>query len=154
MLEDIYASGKARAIGVSNMHPHHLEKLLKNASVIPAVNQFECHPFLQQDELIEYCRRKGILCQAYSPLGGHGGTVLEEPLLIRIAQKYAKTPAQVVIRWHLQRGIIVIPKSVHQERIAQNAQVFDFELTVEEMEEIMRLNRNHRFNDDPDHFNF
>jgi diketogulonate reductase-like aldo/keto reductase len=154
VLEEIYASGRAKAIGVSNFHQHHLERLLAVAKVVPAINQVEAHPYLNNYELANYCWAKGIAMQAYSPLGGTGGNLLENEVLNTLAKKYRKSSAQIVIRWDLQRDFVVIPKSVHKDRIISNIEVFDFELSQEDMETINSLNRDQRFCPDPDHFNF
>jgi diketogulonate reductase-like aldo/keto reductase len=154
VLEKIYRSGRARAIGVCNFQIHHLETLFKTAEVIPAVNQFECHPLLSQKPLIDYCVSKGIACEAYSPLGGEGCTLHTNPVLIKIAETKGKTPAQIMLRWNLERGLIVIPKSVKKERIVENIQLFDFTLTQEEMAEIDVINKDQRSCADPDNFDF
>ena len=153
VLEELYAEKRIRAIGVSNFHKHHLEDILSIARVTPAVNQIERHPLLSQMPLIQYCEGHGISVEAYSPLGGTGGTLLNNEVLQNIAKKYDKSPAQIVLRWNVQRGIIVLPKSVHAERIQSNAEI-DFMLDEEAMEEIDGLNRDERVNADPDHFNF
>ncbi|MDF2512159.1 MAG: aldo/keto reductase [Herbinix sp.] len=153
VLEEIYASGRAKAIGVSNFQQHHLEKLLAVAKVIPAINQVEAHPYLNNNELADYCRSKGIAMQAYSPLGGTGGNLLENEVLNKLAEKYNRTPAQIVICWDIQRDFVVIPKSVHKDRIISNLEV-DFELLPEDMEVINSLNCGKRFGPDPDHFDF
>lgn len=153
-IEKILASGKARSIGVSNFQPHHLDTLLKQAATKPVVNQIEMHPYLSQETLRQYCEAKGIAVQAWSPLGGQGGNVLADAKIAEIAAKHGKTPAQVVIRWDLQHGVITIPKSVHKERISENADVFDFELSSAEMSAIDSLNKNTRVGPDPDNFNF
>lgn len=143
---------EVRAIGVCNFQIHHLEDLERETGVVPAVNQVELHPWLSQKPLIEYCRKKGIQVEAYSPLmNGHLG---EEPRLAAIAAKYGKTPAQAVLRWDLQNEIICIPKSVHANRILENAAVFDFELTSDDMAAINGMNRDHRFLPDPDKMNW
>lgn len=150
-LERLYEEGRVRAIGVSNFQIHHLEELAATANVAPMVNQVELHPLLIQESLRDYCRTHGIRIEAWSPLmQGH----LDHPVLGRIARAHGKTPAQVVLRWDLQHEIVTIPKSVHRERILENAEVFDFELTGQEMEAIDGLNRNSRFGADPDHFDF
>jgi diketogulonate reductase-like aldo/keto reductase len=154
VLEEIYKSGKARAVGVCNIQIHHLETLFKTAEIIPAVNQFECHPLLSQKPLIDYCVSKGIACEAYSPLGGEGSKLHSHPVLIKIAESKGKSSAQIMLRWNLQRGLIVIPKSVKKERIESNIQLFDFELTAEDMAAIDAINKNERFCADPDNFNF
>ncbi len=154
VLEEIYASGRAKAVGVCNFHEPKLKTLLDAAKVVPAVNQFECHPYLSQEPLIAACRKAGIACEAYSPLGGKGAPVLEDPALKTLAAKYGKTPAQIVLRWNMQRGLIVLPKSVRQERIASNGQLFDFTLSDEDMAAVNGLNQNKRLGFDPDNFNF
>ncbi len=148
----LYNEGHARAIGVSNFHPHHIEEIIQATGVVPAVNQVELHPWLSQKPLLAYCEGKGIQVEAYSPLmTGHLGEVAE---LAPIAAKYGKTTAQVVLRWDLQNGIVIIPKSVHENRIAENCNLFDFELTEADMAAIDALNRNHRFLPDSDTITF
>ena len=154
IMEEILASKRARAVGVSNFQIHHLETLQKSSTEIPAVNQIESHPLLTQEPLLEYCTGKGIVCQAWSPLGGEGGKVLKEKTIVGIAEKYGRTPAQIVLRWDLQRGFVPLPKSVHKERIISNADLFDFELDDTDMKAISAMNRNHRFGSDPDTFTF
>lgn len=151
-LEKIYKEGKARAIGVSNFQIHHLEDLLSDSEVVPAVNQVELHPLLTQKELLKYCREKGIQLEAWSPLGQ--GNLLDHEVLKAIANKHGKSTAQVILRWDLQNRIVTIPKSVNAERIAQNGSIFDFELDAEELRQIDALNENRRFGSDPDNFNF
>ncbi|MCY7968283.1 aldo/keto reductase [Bacillus haynesii] len=151
-LETLYEQGRVKAIGVSNFHIHHLEDLLKEAAVKPAINQVEYHPRLTQKELQTFCSSHGIQLQAWSPL--MQGQLLSHPLLKDIADKHGKTPAQVILRWDLQNGVITIPKSTKAERIAQNADIFDFELTIEEMKQIDGLNENTRVGPDPDNFDF
>ncbi|MDR1533743.1 MAG: aldo/keto reductase, partial [Planctomycetota bacterium] len=138
-MEKIYASGKARAVGVSNFQIHHLEKLLGQSEVVPAVNQVELHPYLTQEPLRKYCAEKGIAVQAWSPLGGQGNDLLKNPLLTELGARHGKTPAQIVIRWHLQQDIIAIPKSVRKERIRENREVYDFQLTEEEIAGLGKL---------------
>lgn len=150
-LEKLLAEGLVRAIGVSNFKEHHLDRLMAETSVVPAVNQVEFHPLLRQKSLHEYCKSKGIALEAWAPLMKGQ---LDHPILLRLAEKYGKTPAQVVLRWHIQLGVIVIPKSVHQDRIVSNADVFDFELSAEEIAEIESLDENKRFGPDPDEFLF
>ncbi|MDR2392380.1 MAG: aldo/keto reductase, partial [Planctomycetota bacterium] len=153
-METIYASGRARAIGVSNFQTRHLDAVLASAKVVPAVNQVELHPYLTQEPLRKYCAGKGIAVQAWSPIGGQGNDLLNNALLKEIGDRYGKTPAQVVIRWHLQLGVIVIPKSVRRERIRENCAVFDFELSPGEIAAIGGLNINRRNGSDPDNFSF
>ncbi|WP_089153390.1 aldo/keto reductase [Paenibacillus rubinfantis] len=147
-LEKVYAEGKVRAIGVSNFQIHHLEDLLSEAKIVPAVNQVEFHPYLTQKDLLRYCLEKGIQLEAWSPLGQ--GNLLEHEILQGIAAKYGKTVAQVILRWDLQLGVVTIPKSVREARIIENADVFDFELSAEDIQAIDELNRNQRFGSDPD----
>ncbi|MCD8352382.1 MAG: aldo/keto reductase [Planctomycetaceae bacterium] len=153
-MEKILASGKARAIGVSNFKEHHLDTLLEEAGIVPAINQVELHPFLTQEPLRHYCASKGIAVEAWSPLGGQGGNVLKDKTIAELGKKYGKTPAQVVIRWDLQNGIVTIPKSVHQARIKENSEVFDFEISAEDMKRIDALNTDTRVGSDPDNFDF
>ena len=148
-LEKLYEEGKARAIGVSNFHVHHLEKLMASCRIKPMVNQIELHPLLTQQPLREFCRKEGIQVESWRPLMQGR---LDLPLLNELAAKYGKTPAQIVIRWHLQHDIVTIPKSVRPERIRENADVFDFELSEEDMARIDDLNENKRFGLDPDTF--
>jgi len=151
-LEKLHKEGRIRAIGVSNFQIHHLEDLMMDATIKPAVNQVELHPLLIQSELREYCSKHQIQIEAWSPLGQ--GNLLEHPLLQDIAAKHGKSPAQVILRWDLQNGIVTIPKSVTPQRIQDNADLYDFELTAEEIEQINGLNENKRFGSDPDNFNF
>ncbi|CEG29744.1 aldo/keto reductase [Bacillus sp. B-jedd] len=151
-LEEIYQQGKVRAVGVSNFNIHHLEDLAKHSSLKPVVNQVELHPALSQTQLRDYCRRNDILVQAWSPLAR--GRILADPILTAIAEKNGKTPAQVILRWHLQNGVAVIPKSVTSSRLRENADLFDFELSGYDMDEINNLNANTRFGADPDNFDF
>ncbi|MFB9275365.1 aldo/keto reductase [Cohnella cellulosilytica] len=151
-LEHIYKSGKVRAIGVSNFLAHHLEDLLTEAEVVPAVDQIELHPYLTRVETREFARSQGIQIEAWSPLAQ--GLVLKDPVVEGLAAKYGKTAAQVVLRWNLQSGIVTIPKSIQPARIAANAELFDFELSREDVAAIDALNRNQRVGSDPDNFNF
>jgi diketogulonate reductase-like aldo/keto reductase len=146
-LEELLEQGKCRAIGVSNYTIRHLEELLEKAEISPAVNQVEFSPFLYQRDLLEFCRRQGIQVEAYSPLTK--GQKLSDPRLVAIAENHGKSPAQVLIRWALQHELVVIPKSVHRERIAANANVFDFSLTAEEMETLDGCNEDFRTSWDP-----
>lgn len=147
-MEELLASGRTRAIGVCNYLPHHLHELASFANVLPAVNQFEFHPRLQQPELQAVCREYGITMQAWAPL--MRGKVADIPLLVAIAEKYGKTPAQISIRWILERGITTIPKSIHPERLAENCDVYDFSLTAEEITAIDALDSRHRIGANPD----
>jgi len=151
-IERLYDEKLLRATGVSNHHEHHLEKLLAKANIAPMVNQVELHPYLQQDALKAFCAEHGIAVTAWSPLGRGG--VLDNPTILEIAQALGKSAAQIVLRWHLQKDTLIIPKSVTPSRIEENAQIYDFELTQAQMENIATLNQNHRFGQDPDHFKF
>ncbi len=146
-METLLQKGKCRAIGVSNFTIPHLEDLLETHEVIPAVNQVEFHPFLYQKELLEYCQRKGIQVEAYSPLAR--GERFKHPRITALATKYSKTPAQLMLRWGLQHGLVVIPKSTREERIRENSQVFDFEISAEDMRSLDSLNEDLRLNWDP-----
>jgi len=152
ILEEIYASGKVRAVGVSNFSIRHLETLAAHSSLVPAVNQFECHPVLAQNELISFCREKGIACTAYSPLGRCRSDLWDSPVLRRIAEDLGRTVAQVMLRWNLQREVSVIPKSSRRERILSNSALYDFSLSDAQMAEIGTLNEERRFDMDPDVF--
>ncbi|MGX4763966.1 aldo/keto reductase [Holzapfeliella sp. JNUCC 72] len=141
-VEEIYKAGKARAIGVSNFDNERMQNLLDHATIIPAVNQMEYNPLIQERDILAFNQQHGIHLQAWSPLGG--GAVLTDPELQKIADKYNKTIAQVVLRWNFQSGIITIPKSVHEERIQQNADIFDFELSAQDMQKLYSMNQEKR----------
>lgn len=151
-LEKLYKDGKVKAIGVSNFHQHHLEDLLEEAEIVPMVNQIELHPLLSQVELRDFCKEKGIVVEAWSPLAQ--GKLLDNPVLAEIAGKYNKSTAQIILRWDLQNDIVTIPKSIKEHRIIENADIFDFELTNEDIDKINALNKNERVGPDPDNFNF
>ncbi|WP_274565186.1 aldo/keto reductase [Streptomyces spiramyceticus] len=146
--EKIYADGRAKAIGVSNFLPEHLERLIGETAVVPAVNQIELHPHLQQSESRAFHAEHGIATEAWSPLG-QGKGLLEVPTVVAIAQKHGKTPAQVVLRWHLQIGNVVIPKSVTPSRIAENIDVFGFELDADDLAAFAALDEGKRLGPDP-----
>jgi 2,5-diketo-D-gluconate reductase A len=156
-LEKLYSDGKVRAIGVSNFMPPHLDRLLAETEVVPAVNQIEVHPYFRQSELLAVDDKHGILNQAWSPIGGitfyrdgsHGST-LEDPVIGEIATAHGKTPAQVMLRWHVQQGRQVIPKSVTPSRIAENFDVFDFELTAQQLAVIDALDTGVRGGPEPE----
>lgn len=151
-LEKLYKEEKVRAIGVSNFQVHHLEELLKDAEVKPVINQVEYHPRLTQQEVKAFCRENGIQLEAWSPL--MQGQLLDNDIITSIAEKHGKSAAQVILRWDLQNGVITIPKSTKEHRIAANASIFDFELSSDEMEQISSLNQNLRVGPDPDHIDF
>jgi len=149
-LERLYSEGVVRAIGVCNHLVHHLEELSAAAGILPMVNQFECHPWLQRADVLAYCHEHGIVAQAWSPL--MKGRADEEPVLVDIAHAHDATASQVALRWLLQRGMSVIPKSVHPERIAENADVFAFELSAGEMDAIAAADRGQNLGPHPDRF--
>jgi 2,5-diketo-D-gluconate reductase A len=149
-LEEFYRDGQARSIGVSNFQPHHLRRLHTEAEVPPAVNQIEVHPYLTQDDVRAFCAEHQIAVEAWAPIAR--GRVLNDPEVVTIAERVGKTPAQVVLRWQIERGDIVFPKSVSPARIAENIDIFDFELSGEDVETISALNRDERTGPDPDTF--
>jgi len=151
-MEELHKKGKIRAIGISNFLVHHIEDFIMECEILPAVNQVEFHPELIQQELMDYCQNKGIQMEAWSPI--MKGRVNDIPVIKEIAAKYNKTPVQVTLRWEIQRGIVTIPKSVHAERIVSNADIFDFELTPEDMEKINQLDKNKRIGFHPDSIPF
>lgn len=151
-MEKLYNDGRVKAIGVCNFNEEHLQRLLDECDVVPAVNQIECHPYLQQDDLKAFCRKHDIYVESWSPLNS-GGVVLEDAKIKEIAKDYNKTPAQVILRWHLQSDSIVIPKSVTPSRIEENFDVFDFELSEDDMKKIASLNRNERKGPEPSEMN-
>ena len=150
-LEKLYADGVVRAIGVSNFQPAHLKQLAAGSSVVPAVNQVELHPYLVQAEVRAYGNEHGIATEAWSPLA-KGGSLLTESAVTELAAKYDRSPAQVVLRWHLQLGNIVIPKSVTPARVRENFAVFDFSLTSDDLASLDALDRGERTGPDPDTF--
>jgi diketogulonate reductase-like aldo/keto reductase len=150
--EKLHADGRIRAIGVSNFEPEHLRRLIEETSVVPAVDQIELHPHLQQHAAREFHAEQGIATEAWSPLGSGKG-LLEVPAIVAIAQKHGRTPAQIVLRWHLQIGNIVIPKSVTPSRIRENIEVFDFSLDTEDLAAISALNEDRRLGPDPNALN-
>ena len=147
-IQRLYDEKMVRSIGVSNHQQHHLEKIMAKANTKPMVNQIELHPQLTQQPLREYCAENGIAVTSWSPLAR--GRLLEDPVLAKIGAEHNKTAAQIIIRWHLQSDLIVIPKSITPARIAENAEVFDFELSQEEMEMISSLNQDWRTGTHPD----
>ena len=141
-LEALYKKGAARSIGVSNFEIRHLEELASVSEITPAVNQIEFHPYWYQKNLVEYCHAKGIAVQAYAPLAR--GAYLDDDVICILAVKYGKTPAQIGLRWIIQKGVAVIPKSAREERIVSNGEIFDFVLEDEDMDAIDQLNKNYR----------
>lgn len=138
-LEDLYEEGKLRAIGVSNFYPDRLVDIASFARIKPMVNQIETHPLNQQIEAHEWLKKYGVIHEAWAPFGEGRGNMFTNPVLQKLGDKYNKTVAQVILRWQLRRGIVVIPKSTHKERMAQNLDVFDFTLTDEDMQDIAAL---------------
>ncbi|GEL05251.1 aldo/keto reductase [Rummeliibacillus stabekisii] len=151
-IERLYEEKLIQVSGVSNHEIHHLEKIFAQANIQPMVNQVELHPYLTQEELRQFCQKHDIAITAWSPLGR--GEVLKDETIRAIGEKYDKSIAQTIIRWHLQSDHIVIPKSVTPSRIEENAEIFDFELSQEDMKAIDGLNRDQRFGSHPDHFNY
>jgi diketogulonate reductase-like aldo/keto reductase len=149
VLEKLYADGRVRAIGVSNFQPAHLRRLFDETEVVPAINQVELHPYLQQEELRNFHAEHGIVTEAWSPIA-KGGTLLEDPTITGLADKYGVMPAQVVLRWHVEIGNVIIPKSVRPERMASNLDLFSFELAADDVTAIGELDRGERLGDDPD----
>ncbi|MEW7291070.1 aldo/keto reductase [Aquimarina sp. 2304DJ70-9] len=151
-LETLYKEKRIRAIGVSNFMQHHLEDLMAKSEIVPMVNQMEFHPHLVQQSLIDFCKQHHIQYEAWSPM--MQGKIFELSILDDLANTYNKTVAQIVLRWNLQKGVITIPKSVKKERIVTNSNIFDFEISNEDMSYIDALDKNHRNGPDPNNFNF
>lgn len=151
-LEQLYKQGRVRSIGISNFLKHHIEDIKQSAEIIPMVNQMEFHPYLVQHDLIDYCNENNIRYEAWSPL--MQGQILSDDTIKKLADKYNKTTAQIILRWDLQKGVITIPKSVKKERIVSNSQIFDFEISAEDMKLIDGLDKNKRIGPDPDNFDF
>jgi 2,5-diketo-D-gluconate reductase A len=150
VLEEIYAGGRVRAIGVSNFQPHHLRNVLASSEITPAVNQVEVSPYLVQDEVRAFDADHGIVTEAWSPIAR--GKVADDPVIGRIAEKLGRSPTQVTLRWHIQRGDVVFPKSVNRSRIEENFAIFDFELDESDMAAISALDRGERTGPNPDEF--
>lgn len=148
-LEELYAEGKIKAIGVCNFTVEKLEELKAHSEIMPVVNQIELHPLFQQKELQIYNKENNIITEPWSPLGNGNDAILNNENLLTIAKNYSKTVAQIVLRWHVQEGFVVIPKSITPSRIEENFNIFDFELTPEEMEEIRKIDTNKRIFFDP-----
>jgi diketogulonate reductase-like aldo/keto reductase len=151
-MEESQASGKTRAIGVSNFLTHHLDVLLENANVVPSINEIQFHPHLQSPDLVEYCDERGIVIEAWGPL--KRGLIMDDAELSAIAGARSVTVPQVVLRWMLQRGVVAIPKSVTRSRIAENADLYGFELSADEMATINAMDRDDRVGSHPDHIDF
>ncbi|MGL5972849.1 MAG: aldo/keto reductase [Oscillospiraceae bacterium] len=155
-MEKLYADNKIKAIGVSNFTKQHIQELYNVCNIKPAVNQIESHPMFTNQELIDYCQSENIQVQAWSPLGGTGNKngLLSNPTIVSLSKKYKKSSAQIIIRWNIQRNVIVLPKSVHQNRLKENIDVFDFEISLEDMSLISSLDIGGRIGSDPNNFNF
>jgi len=151
-MEEIYRSGRAKSIGVSNFKEHHLRRLFSDTEITPAVNQIEIHPYLAQDALRAFDAEHEIATEAWSPIAQ--GKVLDDPTILRVAERHGKTASQVTLRWHVQRGDIVFPKSVTRSRVEENFAIFDFQLSEDDMREITALDRGERTGPDPDTFNY
>ncbi|MFE5322351.1 aldo/keto reductase [Paenibacillus sp. NPDC056579] len=151
-LEALYAQGRVKAIGVSNFQIHHLQDVMSDATIKPMVNQVEFHPRLTQKELLQFTKEHGIQLEAWSPL--MQGELLDTPELKDLAAKYNKSVAQIILRWDVQHGVVTIPKSIKEHRIIENAALFDFELSQDDMDRIDALNQNLRVGPDPDNFDF
>lgn len=149
-METLYEEGKVRAIGVSNFHVHHLKDLMADSNVKPVIDQVEYHPHLTQENLRAFCEEENIQLEAWSPL--KKGRLMDDPVIAGLAEKYGKTSAQIILRWDVQNNVITIPKSTHEHRIKENAAIFDFELTDDEMKQISSLNKNERTGKNPDSF--
>ncbi|MFP3323321.1 aldo/keto reductase [Planococcus sp. SIMBA_160] len=151
-MEKLYKDGRVKAIGVCNFQPEHLQRLLDECDVPPVLNQIECHPYLAQNDVKEFCAQHDIFVEAWSPLD-QGGEVLQDEVIQQIAEAHKKSPAQIVLRWHLQNNTIVIPKSVTPSRIEENFNVFDFELSEADMNQINGLNKDRRKGAHPNEMN-
>lgn len=153
-MEKLYQEGYVRAIGVSNFHRQHFDKIDNIRTVNPVVNQIESHPRFHNRELIDYCLNREIKIEAWSPFGGTGARMLQNKVLLKIAEKHKKTSSQIVLRWHIQRGIITFPRSTNRDRLILNLDVFDFELDQEDMLLIDSIDTHKRLGSDPDDFHF
>ncbi|NOU91634.1 aldo/keto reductase [Paenibacillus sp. LMG 31456] len=150
-MEKLYKDGAVRAIGVSNFHTHHLKDVISESDTVPMVNQIEYHPLLSQQELRTFCNSNQIQLEAWSPLMQGN---LDNPLISELATQYGKSPAQIILRWDIQNGVVTIPKSINENRIRENSEIFDFNLSEDDVARINALNKNQRFGPDPDNFNF
>ncbi len=153
-LEKLYNDKRVKAIGVCNFNVHHYESLMKKATIKPMVNQIEIHPYFNNQALVDFYQKENIVVQAYSPLGSTGAKIINDPVILKLAEKYNKTGAQIVLRWNLERNVVVLPKSVNENRIIENFDIFDFSLTKEDMTLINDLNTNVKVGADPDNFSF
>lgn len=150
VLEDLYLEGHCRAIGVANFHVHHLQQLMLGCRVAPLVNQVEIHPLLTQKDILKFCKSNGILCEAYSPFARMDPRVVDNETINHVSAVHGKSPTQVILRWHFQNGVVSIPKTSSPKRMRANIDIFDFQLSGEEMHEIDLLNEGYRVRHDPD----
>lgn len=153
-MEKLYQEGYVRILGVANCHQHHLEKIQAECDILPSINQIEVHPLFTQKPLIAYCKSRNIAVQAYTPIARYDDRMVRLPSLKNIAAKYRKTITQIVLRWHIQNGLIPVVRSLNKKRQYENISVFDFMLTAEEMQQIDRININSRMRYDPDNCDF
>lgn len=154
-MEKLHKEGKIRAIGISNFEPHHLEELkMFGANIVPVINQIESHPYFSNQPLIDYMSERTVVSEAWCPLGGPQSGEMQDSIINNIAQKYGKSPAQIMLRWHVQRNVIVIPKSSNIVRMKENIDIFDFELDDDDMSQIKKLEQGRRLGAHPDNFNF
>lgn len=154
IMERLYEEKKIRAIGVSNFQIHHLEKIKETAKYRPMVNQIEEHPYFTNQDIVDYCQKEKIAVEAWCPLGGPGSRALVDPVILNIAKTHKRSSAQIILRWQIQRNIMVIPKASKTEHMRANMEIFNFELSEDEMVQITSLNKNIRVGADPDHFQF
>ena len=153
-MEKLYEEGLVRNLGMANCHQHHIKEILKSCKILPVLNQIEIHPLFSQKPRIEYCKSEGIQVEAYSPLARHDDRLQRSRIIGTLATKYNKTRAQIIIRWHIENGVIPVPRSMNVNRMISNFNVFDFSLTKEEVESIDRININSRLRYDPDNCDF
>ena len=154
IMEKLYDEGKIRAIGVSNFQIHHLKKIKKMEKYMPVSNQVEEHPYFTNQEVVDYCQKEKVAVEAWCPLGGPNSRALSNPVILDIARAHNRSNAQIILRWQIQRNIIVIPKASKMEHMKSNMEIFDFELSEDEMARITSLNKNMRLGSDPDNFKF
>ena len=154
IMEKLYDEGKIRAIGVSNFQIHHLKKIKEMAKYMPVINQVEEHPYFTNQEVVDYCQKEKVAVEAWCPLGGPNSRALSNPVILDIARAHNRSNAQIILRWQIQRNIIVIPKASKMEHMKSNMEIFDFELSEDEMARITSLNKNMRLGSDPDNFKF
>ncbi len=153
-MEKIYKEGLAKSVGVSNFLKHHLEEIFKASDLVPAVNQVEFHPYVVQKELTDFCKKHNIQFESWSPLGAVKNGLLEDKTILNIADKYGKTPAQIILRWNIDKGVVTIPKSSNKNRQLENISIFDFKLNDDDISKIDMLDKNERVGSHPDTFNF